>query len=164
MLVVVMMVMVVTERLKTSITCRYTGRPGQWSLMARIKDHLSIENLHTENHSLAGITYLENDLNKILLNWGTIVQRLWHNLLMTRSISYFVLFHLGFYDDEMYSCFDFWPVQSVPPVSGLSWSDNDDHWNWLNAQRLFTDQLKCWIYQVSPSLPSCRYQIFKSFF
>ena len=55
---------------------RHASRVSVRSLMARIKDHLSIENLHTENHSIAGITYLENDLNKILLNWGTIVQRL----------------------------------------------------------------------------------------
>ena len=70
-----MMVMVVTKRLETSITC-HGSDVSAGSLMARIKDHLSIENLHTENHSIAGITYLENDLNKILLNWGTIVQRL----------------------------------------------------------------------------------------
>ena len=97
--------------------------------MARIKDHLSIENLNTENHSLASITYMENDLNKILLNWGTIVQRLWHNLLMTWFISYFVLFHLGFYDDEIYSCFDF------DQSGSLTWSDNYDDCDWL-TQRL----------------------------
>ena len=48
---------------------------------------------------------------------------------MTWSISYFVLFHLGFYDDEIYSCFDF------DQSGSLTWSDNYDDWDWL-TQRL----------------------------
>ena len=72
LVVIVMTVMVSLTDVKHPLLA---SEVSAGSLMARIKDHLSIENLHTENHSIAGITYLENDLNKILLNWGTIVQR-----------------------------------------------------------------------------------------
>ena len=57
------------------------------------------------------------------------------------NLTYFVLFHLGFYEDEIYSCFD--------QTSGLTWSDNYDDWNWPQSTPYDCLQMKNWAYQDS---------------